>query len=206
MKFFYNGKKKSNEPGFASGCLLIIGFGALIFFFTLVDDIEDLKDHLIEVILVSIMGFGLLSALFAKKAQLSNRHVVIENDYLKLDKVGVPLSSIQLDVYQKGSTFQRYHLRDTSGKIAIFSILEDDLCRYFLEHHPDQTEQIQEVSAKHDGPYISIRSTNGSLYYNLESGKYTVKREGKQDVSCMPEIYAYDGKYKKGEPLLKKKS
>jgi hypothetical protein len=204
MKFYYNGTKKSNEPGFASGCVLLIGFGALIFFFTLLDDIEDLKEYWIEIILVSVMGVSLVGMLFAKKGQLTNRHVIIENDYFKLDKVGVPLSKMQLDVYQKDSKFSRYHLRDSEGKIAIFSVFEDDLYRHFTEQHAEQTQQLQELSAKHDGPYISVKSDTQSLYYHLDTGKYSIRREGSSEVSFLPEIYTYDGKYRKGTPLIKK--
>jgi len=203
LKFYYNGTKKSNEPGFASGCVLLIGFAALIFFFTLLDDVEDLKDYLIEIILVAVMGISLVVMLFGKKAQLTNRHVVIENEYFKLDKVGVPISNMQLDVYQKGLQFRRYHLRDKTGKIAVFSVFEDDLYHYFLENHSEQTELFQELSAKQEGPYISVRGENQTLYYDLNSGKYALKREGEQDISLLPEIYTYDGKYKKGTPLIK---
>ena len=51
MIFYHQGsKKKSSELGVASGCVLFIGFGAIIFFFTLLDDIDDLSDYLFEII------------------------------------------------------------------------------------------------------------------------------------------------------------
>ena len=44
MNFYYNGKKAPSKGyDVASGCLLLIGLGALVFLFTLIDDIEDLE-------------------------------------------------------------------------------------------------------------------------------------------------------------------
>ena len=206
MKFYYNGTKKSNDIGFGSGCVLLIGFAALIYFFTLIDGIEDLKEYWIEIGIVSLMGISLTIALFGKKGELSNRHVVIENDYLKLDKVSVPLSTIRLDVYLKESKFRRYHLRDTEGKLTIYSVFEDDLYRHILENYPEQTSKFQEESSKQDGPYVSILAESQSLYYDLDSGKYTIKENKENTLSHLPEIYTYDGKYKKGAPLIKNKS
>jgi hypothetical protein len=204
MKFYYNGTKKTNEPGFASGCVILIGFAALIYFFTLLNDVEDLKDHLVEIIAVSVMGISLLAMLFRKKGELSNRHVVIENDYFKLDKVSVPISSIQLEIYYQDTKFRRYHLRDSEGKIAVFSVFKYDLYRYILEHYPDQTEKFQEHSSTQDGSFISIQGEGCALNYDLDTGKYTVKQENQEVISFLPEIYTYDSKYKKGVPLGKK--
>lgn len=205
MKFFYNGTKKSNDIGAGSGCVLMIGFAALIYFFTLLDDVEDLKEYLFEIILVSIMGISLVLQLTRKKGDLTSRHVIIENEYFKLDKVAVPLSTIQLDLYKKGSKFHRYHIRDTAGKIAIYSTREDELYKYILQEFPEHSEEFQELSSKQDGPYISLKAEGRSLYYDLDRGKYTLTREGKSDISFIPEIYTYDGKYKKGKPLKQKK-
>lgn len=204
MKFFYNGTKKSNDIGFGSGCVLMIGFAALIYFFTLLDDIEDLKDHLFEIILVSVMGLSLVFQLTRKKGDLSSRHVIIENNYLKLDQVGVPISNIEMDVYLKDTNFSRYHIRDKEGKIAIYSVYKDGLYEYILENFPDQTTQFEEESSKQDGPHNTVISGDRKLYYNLDIGKYIISSPVHEDIAHLPDIYAYDGKYKKGEPLKKK--
>ncbi len=121
MIFYHQGnKKKSNELGVASGCLLFIGFGAIIFFFTLLDDI-------------------------------------------------------------------------------------DDLIAYFLEKKPQQVTIIEETYHKHEGPYITVKASQNSLYYDLESGKYTIKKQDEPSVSFTPDVYDYDANYKLGKPLFKKK-
>lgn len=206
MKFYHNGTKKSNEPGIAGGCLLLIGFGAIIFLLFQLKDMEDVKEYGWQIILAIVMGVSLFSMFFAKKAKLSNRHIIIENDYLKIEKVGVPLKNTVLDIYKKGNEFKRYHLRDTDGKIAIYSALEDDLKTYFEEELQDQVQYYKEHSSKHDGPYVSVAAEHQSLFYNLDSGKYTITLEDETEISFLPEVFTYDGKYKKGTPLLKKKS
>ncbi len=204
VKFFYNGLKKSNDIGVASGCVLMIGFGALIYFFTLIDGIEDLKEYWFQILLVSVMGISLVLQLTRKKGDLSSRHVIIQNDYLKLDQVGVPISNIQMDIYIKDEKFSRYHIRDKEGKLAIYSVHKDGLYEYILENLPDQTNQLEEESSKQDGPHITVISGNRKLYYNLDIGKYIITSPVHEDIAHLPDIYAYDGKYKKGEPLKKK--
>lgn len=204
MKFFFNGSKKSNDIGVGSGCVLMIGFAALIYFFTLLDGPEDLKEYWFEIIAVTIMGGSLLFSLFRRKGDLTNRHITIENDFLTLDPVNVSMSNIVMDIYTIQGKFRRYHLRDSEGKIAIYSVLEDDLYTYFLENHADCLSEFEEISAKQDGPYISLKCEERSLYYDLETGKYTLTKIGEPDISFVPDVYTYDGKYKKGEPLKKK--
>lgn len=206
MKFFYRGTKKSNEPDVASGCVLLIGFAAIIYLITLLDDLEDWSEYGWQIALAFVMGGSLLVSIFSRKAKLTNRHVVIENDYLKMEKVGIPMNKLKMDIYAIDGNFTRYHLRDVDGKMAIYSVLEDDLLIHFQENLKDQINFVEEHSSKHEGPYISVRAENQSLYYDLESGKYTLTRKNQEEVSFLPEIFAYDGKYKKGVPLLKKKS
>ena len=46
MNFYYNGRKAPSKGyDVASGCMLFIGFGAIAYFFTLIDDIEDLEEY-----------------------------------------------------------------------------------------------------------------------------------------------------------------
>jgi hypothetical protein len=206
MKFFYRGAKKSNEPDVASGCLLIIGFGAIIYLITLLEDLDDWQEYGWQIALAFLIGGSFIASMFAKKAKLTNRHIVIENDYLKMEKIGVPLNNLVMDIYSNNGNFKRYHLRDQEGKVTIYSVLEDDLLLHFQENLSSQVNIVEENSSKHEGPYISVKGKNQSLYYNLESGKYTLTQKDQPEISFLPEIFAYDGKYKKGVPLLKKKS
>ncbi len=205
MKFFYRGAKKSNEPDIAGGCLLIVMLIGIIYLITQLDSLENISEYGWQVLLAFLMGGGVLVSIFAKKAKLTNRHIVIENGYLKMEKVGIPMTNIVMDIYSINGNFKRYHLRDSEGKMAIYSAFEDDLLLHFQENLNDQINYIEEKSSKHEGPYISVLSENQSLYYNLESGKYTLTLQDQSEISFLPEIFAYDGKYKKGVPLLKKK-
>lgn len=205
MKFYHNGTKKSNEPSITSGCLVLIGFAAIIFLLTQLKSLEDVEEYGWQIVLAITMGVSLFSMFFAKKAKLSNRHVVIENNYLTMEKVGVPLKNMVLDVYKNDKEFKRYHLRDTEGKIAIYSTLKDDLKTYFEEELSNQVQYFEEDSNKHDGPYVSVTAVGQSLFYNLDSGKYTITKEDESEISFLPEVFTYDGKYKKGKPLKLKK-
>ena len=204
LKFFYNGSKKSNEIGTTSGCLILIGFAALVYFFTLIDSIDDLSDYWIQIVLVLLMGISLLVPLFVKKAKLTNRHITIENGYFKMENVGVALEEVQLDFYTKNEEFSRYHIRDTQGKIAIYSVFKDDLLLYFQEELSHQIHSIEEMSHQHNGASIFVQGHPQSIHYSLASGKYTLNPNKQTEISFVPELYAYDGKYKKAVPLTKK--
>lgn len=204
MRFYHQGKRKSNEPDAVSGCLLIIGFGAIVFLITLLDDLDDLKEHLFELVLVFIMGGSVIASMFSKRGRISNRHVVIDKNRFIIEDLKIPLADIVVDCYEIEGKFMRYHLRDKDGKIALYSVLEDDLIRHFLKTYPDLVKRYQETSHKHDGPYITVVAEGRKLYYNLDTGKYTIKPDKKLEISHIPIVYTYDGKYKKGKPLKKR--
>lgn len=208
MKFYHQGNKnKSNNPGAFSGCLVLIGFGAIVYLITLLDSFEDVEEYLWQIILAIIMGASLLASVFAKRAKLFNYHITLENDFLKIGEISIPTQNLILDAYySKDDVFTRYHLRDKEGKIAIYSVLQDDLLNYFTDNLSEQTQFLEETSHKYDGPYISVNSNKQSLLYNLETGKYTINSEKQTEISFLPEIYSYDGKYKLGKPLGSKLS
>lgn len=206
MIFYHQGsKKKSNELGVASGCLLFIGFGAILFFFTLLDDIDDLNDYLFEITGVLVMAISVTYGLFSKKGKIANKHIKIKNDYFQIDNVNILLDTITIDYFMIEDKFSRYFLRDSQGKIAIYSVLNDDLIAYFLEKKPQQVTILEETYHKYEGPYISVKSDYSSLYYDLESGKYTIKKQDEPSISFTPDVYDYDANYKLGKPLFKRK-
>ena len=206
MIFYHQGsKKKSSELGVASGCVLFIGFGAIIFFFTLLDDIDDLSEYLFEIIGVLVMAISVTYGLFSKKGKIANKHITIKDNYFKIDKVSVLLDTITIDCFMKEGEFSRYFLRDSQGKIAIYSVLNDDLIAYFLEKKPQQVTILEETYHKYEGPYITVKANDNTLYYDLESGKYTIKKQGQPSISFTPDVYDYDANYKIGKPLFKKK-
>ena len=206
MKFYYKGKKKTNETSVTEGCLMIIGFAAFVFFLSFVDDIEDIKDYIFEIFFFILMAGSVLFMVFAKKGKLSNYNITLKNNYLSIEKVNVSLDDILLDVYKTQSQFKRYHLRDKAGKIAVFSVFEDDLLKYFKENSPSQIRIIQQTSQKHEGAFISVLAKEQNLFYDLSRGKYTIKKDNQLEISIVPEVYTYDPKYKLGKPLIKSKT
>ena len=127
-----------------------------------------------------------------------------KNNYLSVNKINIPLDKVNLDIYTSKGEFMRYHLWDSNGLFAIFSVFEDDLCIYFQEKHINQTLFFEEISSKNDGGYISLKSNNRKLNYNIEVGSFTLKENNTETISLTPEVYVYDPKYKQGKPLLKK--
>lgn len=205
MKFYHQGKKKSNQPGIASGCLILIGFSAIIFMFSLIDSVDDFKEYSFQIILAVLVGAGLLFSLFRKKATLHNFHISIADKRFKIGKISVLLDEITMDCYEKEGSFSRYHLRDKKGKIAIYSVIPDDLYTYFTDKLESQTHVFEENSYKYNGPDISVFTNQQSLHYDLETGRYEINKGKQSAISFLPEIYSYDGNYKLGKPLFKKK-
>lgn len=204
MKFYHQGSKKSNEPGVFSGCLLLIGLGAIIFLISLLESLEDVKEYWWQIVLAFFMGGSLLTSMFSKRGKISNKHIEIKNGFLIIEKVTISLDEIIIDLYKTTKGFRRYHVRDKKGKIAVFSILKDDLIDHFVTHLKDQVFEFNEISSKHDGPYISVFAEDRKLYYDLERGKYTIIEKDDKEISFIPEVYTYDGKYKLGKPLGRK--
>lgn len=205
MKFYHQGAKKSNEQGVTSGCLMLIGFGAFIFFLSLLKDVEDVKEYLLEIIIfcVVIISFGI--SIFRQKGQLSNKHLTLKNNHLIMDKVSVPIEHLLLDIYKKGENFGVFHLRDKNGKIAIYSVVKDDFLVFFKNKYPEQTTEISTHSVKHQGPLVSVNAENRSLHYDLATGKYTLSLDGQSTIVHIPDVYTYDGKYKQAKSLLKRR-
>ena len=205
MIFYHQGnKKKSNEVGVASGCLLLIGFSALIYFFTLLKDIDDVKEYLFQIIGVSAMAITLTIGLFSKKGKIANKNITIKDGYFKIDKVSIKIENIIVDYYYKNGEFVRYFLRDTAGKIAIYSVIEDELITYFIKNFKEQLFSLEETYHKYEGPYITVKTNAQTFYYDLDSGKYNIKKEGETTISHTPDVYDYDANYKLGKPLFKK--
>tara|TARA_R110001632_G_scaffold11422_3_gene41228 strand:+ start:2644 stop:3261 length:618 start_codon:yes stop_codon:yes gene_type:complete len=200
MNFYYNGKKApSKSYDVANGCLLIIALGAIIFMFTLMEDIEDLKEYWLQILIVLVVGSSLLYGVFRKKGELHTYRIAFKNDYLIINKAHVSIEQIHLDIYNSATDgFHRYHFWDTKGVLSIYSTIEDDLLDYFSTNHQPQTAKYIETSASGNGSKYRVITEDGSLCYDLESGEYTIERNNETIVSRVPEFYIYDPKYKKG--------
>tara|TARA_R110000787_G_scaffold3540_5_gene13801 strand:- start:3798 stop:4415 length:618 start_codon:yes stop_codon:yes gene_type:complete len=200
MIFYYNGKKApSKSYDVANGCLLIIALVAIIFMFTLMEDIEDLKEYWLHILIVLGVGSSLLYGVFRKKGELHTYRIAFKNDYLIINKAHVSIEKIHLDIYNSAADdFHRYHFWDTKGVLSIYSTIEDDLLNYFSSNYQPQTTKYIETSASGNGSKYRVITEDGSLCYDLESGEYTLERNNETIVSRVPEFYIYDPKYKKG--------
>lgn len=205
MKFYFYGKTPSKGYDVASGCLLIIGFAAIIYVFTLIDSLEDLEGNYFQLFGVLLMGGSLIFGLFQKKAKLHTHRIEIKDNFLILNKIKISLKDVHLNIYMKNELFSRYHLWDSKGIFSIFSVNDDDLLTYFSNHHPKNTENYTETYSKKDGAFVFVNSNERVLNYNLESGSFAIKEGEKTVAKKTPEFYIYDPKYRQGKPLLKKK-
>ena len=141
-----------------------------------------------------------------KKGKLHTYRIDIKNSYLKMSDRQVKLEDLHFDKYYFKDKFERYHLWDSKGTIAIYSVYEDDLSKFLEEKHPNQTQKFDVIKSYAPSFEVSISCKNRQLNYDLESGRYSIIDHNKIIISeNTPYVFAYDGKYKLGKALLKKK-
>ena len=204
MNFYYQGKKPSSSYDTASGCLLIIGFGAIVFLITLLEDLDDLKDNFFQLILVTIMGISVLYGFFRKKGTLYTHRITCEKDHIGINKIKIPIETLKLDVYLNNTQFNRYHFWDSKGILAVYSIYEDDFLDYFKSTFPDKTNYHSIESASGSTGNYRVSSSDSTLYYDLESGGFTIVKGKRETEKIIPEFFVCDPKYKQGKPSLKR--
>ena len=107
MIFFYNGKKPSKGYDVASGCLMLIGLSAMIYFFTLFDNLEDMKEYTFQMLFIFLMGGGIIFQFFRKKGKLHTYKIEIKNNYLHINSHKIPIDSFTLDKYTLNNSFFR---------------------------------------------------------------------------------------------------
>ena len=208
MIFYYKGKNRSST-GYdaASGCLLIIALSAIIFLLSLLDftDPDEFKEYGFQIILALIMGASLLYSLFRKKGKLDTHKITLKDGYLKMNAVAVKVAQLHLDCYYNKDLFNRYHLWDNEGKIAVYSVYMDDLYRHLFENLPHVAAEFQIAKYIDSAPQATLITPERKLSYDLESGGYTIYENQELVADFIPEVFAIDGKYQKGIGLLKKK-
>lgn len=204
MNFYYYGKTPSKGYDIASGCLLIIGIGGVVLFFSAIDSLEDLDGHYLELFFITLMAITTIFGLFRKKAKLHTNRIVIKKGFLSVNKINIPLEKINLDIYISKNQFMRYHLWDNNGIFSIFSVAEDDLLDYFKDTYKKNTNYFEEIDSKHDGSSISVKSNQRNFSYNLDVGNFSIKENDSETINFTPQMFIYDPKYKQGKPLTKK--
>ena len=196
MNYYYNGKKPSTGLKFASGCLIFIAISAIIFLISVIDSLEDLEGHYLQLLFVFIMGGSIFYNFFRKKGKLHTHKIEIINNKLFINNIKTPIDNITLEIYNVDSNFNRYHLWDKNGIISIYSVFEDELIKDFKNSFIDNTILHEEISSSQDGSSVSVKSIDNELFYDLESGEYTIQKEGKVINNKIPQFYIYDPKYK----------
>ena len=205
MLFFYNGKKPSKGFGIANSILLLVVLLAVIFMFSLLDSFDDFEKYFIELLLVLIIGVGMFYSFFRKKSKLHTYKIEIKDNFLNIDSIKIPLENIQLTVFKKSNKFCRYHLFDEKGVLSIYSIYKDDLLDYISKNHPKKTIESTEISSSKNGEYVKVNTNIEKLEYNLETGNFSIEKEGKIVKKLTPELYVYDPRYKQGIPFNQRK-
>ena len=160
MNYYYNGKKPSSKYSIASGCLIIIAISAIIFLIFSIDSLADLEGHYLQLFLVCIMGFSIFYNFFKKKGKLHTNRIEIINDYLSINNFKVPLKNITLDIYNVDNNFNRYHLWDSNGEFAIYSVFEDDLLKDNKSSFIKNTKFHEEISSTQNQSSVSVNSNN----------------------------------------------
>lgn len=202
--FYYQGKKAPSKGyDVASGCLMIIALSALIYFFTLVDSIEDIEEHWFQLLFILLMAGSMIFQLFRKKGKLHTNKIILKNGYLTMNTVVADLETIQLDIYTFKEKLERYHLWDAEGKIAIYSTHEDDLATHFKTYFPTKVTYHQIINGSSSDFEYTITTKEGRLAYHLETGGFKIIKNNKEVVSFVPETFTIDGKFKKGLGLTK---
>ena len=110
MNFYFNGKKPSKGYDVAGGLLLVIAFSAIIYMFTLLESIDDLKEYALQLILALIIGGSFLFQFFRKKGKPHYNKIEIANGFLLINSFKIPTENITLDIYVFHKSFIRYHL------------------------------------------------------------------------------------------------
>jgi hypothetical protein len=204
MNYYYNGKKPSTRLNFTSGCLLIIALAAIIFLFTMIDSLEDLEGHYLELFFVCLMGGSIFYGFVKKKGKLHTYRIEIIKNNLFINDIKIPLENISLEIYSNSNNFSRYHLWDSKGILSIYSVYEDDLFKNLKNTFPKKIKTHKEISSSQDGASVSVTSEGNQLSYNLDSGKFKIKEKDKTIFNKTPRFFIYDPKYKQGKGLTKK--
>lgn len=206
---FYHKGKKAPSAGYdiASGCLILIGFGGIIFAFTsIISSSEDLEDYWIELLFGLIVGISFLFQLFRKKGKLFTYKIELSEHELKMLDISAKCKQLQLDIYtNENEEFVFYHLWDFLGNVALFSLYKDDLCDYLSEKYPTKTTYYKITNCSFASYENYIISDTRKVTYNLETGHFKISNKTGVIADITPKAYAFDGKYKKGIGLSRRK-
>jgi len=194
MVFTYNGRKTKNYESIASGCSIFIALAAIIGIIS-VNGFSNFSENSTELIILFLITGMIIYGLFKKKGKTHQQFIKIEKELLLIDQYKIPLKDIHLDSYTaSGNDFSRYHIWDTKGICSFYSVFEDDLSKH-LKTTIVKQNSFKESSSKHSGEHITVLTENRKLYYNLETGFYTITKEGVTLKNTTPSVYSFDGKF-----------
>ncbi|MCX2743353.1 hypothetical protein OO013_05720 [Mangrovivirga sp. M17] len=202
IKFFTqtNGDESEGSGGFQI-FFLLVGIGALFFFFSMADSIEDIKEYGWQLLIIFGMLFSIVYSMFKKKKPSTNTNIYFKEEGISIADIGViPFEDLRLDRYYTDGSFCRYHLYDTNGQIAFYSVLEDDLARTLVSERKIKVQDRKERSVKlKDTTVYYGFDEKATLIYDLDTGEYSFTGIDKEAKSVKPSLYAIDPKYKEEE-------
>lgn len=205
---FYHKGKKAPSAGFdiASGCLTLIGLGGIIFAITSLSKIEDLEEYWMEILFGLIVAFSFLFQLFRKKGKLFTYKIEFDEHKLKMLDISANCKQLKVDVYtNENEEFVFYHIWDLLGNIALFSLYKDDLYDYLIEKYPTKTTHYKITNCSFNSYENYVISNTRKVVYNLETGHFKISNKTEIIADLIPKAFAFDGKYKKGIGLSKRK-
>ncbi|QCK16537.1 hypothetical protein [Mangrovivirga cuniculi] len=205
IKYFTqtNGDESEGSGGIQV-VLMMIGIGALFFFFSMVDGIEDIKEYGWQLLIIFGMLFSILYRMFKKNTHSTNATIYLKEEGISIADIGlIPFKDLRLDLYYAKGSFCRYHLYDTKGQIAFYSILEDDLSKTLEAEGKIKVQDRKERSVKLKNSTIYYGfNEEATLIYDLDNGEYTFKGKDVDTKSVKPSLYAIDPKYKLEEASI----
>lgn len=186
----YNGKK-NNLNSSVQGCSLFVAIGATILFF-IFGGKDIFYEYKFELIIILVIIGGMLIRIFKKKATNLTYSITLNKDSIFIASIGeIPLNNIKIDVYKVNDEFSRYHLYDSNGLLAIYSVFSDDFLKQ-LEKTSISINYLKEISSKAFPDEVVVKvEHNTELKYSLISGFY----KHKDSEKVIPDNFMYDPKF-----------
>lgn len=170
-----------------------------MFFFSMVESIDDIREYGWELIIIFGMMSSTIYGFFKKKPPLTDANIFLKEEGIWLAGTGlISYKNLHLDLYSARGAFSRYHLWDTEGQLAIYSVYKDELATELASQKEAIVKEYTERSVKKAGDSIFCKYDEGAtLVYELDSGAYILNKFSAESKKVTPKAFAIDPKYKR---------
>lgn len=183
--------------GVVQGLFTLIGMVALVFFFSMMESMDDILEYGWGLLAVFGMLFSILYGMFKKKATVTEAKVFVKEEGIWMAGIDLILyENLHLDCYYAEGAFCRYHLYDTTGLLAIYSVKEDEFYKELLRQGKAKIKKREERQVRKDDATVHCSFAEGKLIYELDSGAYTFEGLAEESKKVLPKTFAIDPQYK----------